>query len=88
MEYGYLFIVMILGFLTLFAFSFYFKKNKIHNEEEGEKKFKWTYIFIGPYLFDLLNDELYGRKKLLNKRELIGWIVVLLILVIVFTFEL
>ncbi len=88
MEYGYLFLVIISGSLTLFAVSLFFNKNRIHKGEEGKKRFKWTYIFIVPYLFDLLNTELYGRQELLRKREVIGWGIVLLLLIIAITFDL
>lgn len=86
MEYGFLLIVSILGLLSFFSFLFYLKKNKIFGDDK--KKFRWSYIFIVPYLIESLNKELYGREKLLKKSELIGWGLVLLLVIIVVTFGL
>lgn len=85
MEYSYLFAAIILG-LVSFGTLFYLKEKKIYGSDK--KKFRWTYVFIGPYLIELLNKELHGRKKLLKKSELIGWGFVFLLLIVVITFDL
>lgn len=57
-------------------------------DESNKRKFKWTYLLVGPYLFGLINNEINSRKNFLNKREIIGWIVVILVLAVVMVFDL
>lgn len=80
--------ILIIGFnicSNFFILLFYFKRKKFFGDD---KKFRWSYIFIGPYFFQLLNNELHGRKNLFTRRELIGWLIVILLLVIAISFGL
>lgn len=53
-----------------------------HTPAPNYRRFKWHYIFIGPFLFDVLHTEVAKRDRLLTTRELIGWGVVLIVIVV------
>lgn len=81
-QYGYVIIASLFAIVSIFIV--------IHTgSHTDETKFKWTYLFIGPYLFDLLHKEIKNRsrKKLLTKREIIGWGLFFLLLAILVYFD-
>jgi hypothetical protein len=71
-------LVCLIAIVFVVALVLYARKS----EPVGEMKLKWHYIFLWPLLIDWLRKDPKRPGTFFTKRELIGWAVVLLIVVL------
>ena len=78
LAYWPLMLVCLIGIVFVTALILYARKS----EPSGEFKFKWHYLFLWPLLIDWLQKDPKRAGVLFTKRELIGWAIVLLVVVV------
>jgi hypothetical protein len=77
-HYGYLIGGCVLGIVGWCLAVWYIKRTPAPDY----RRFKWHYVLVGPFLFDLLHAEIAKRGQLVTRRELIGWGIVLIIIIV------
>lgn len=76
--YWPLVLVCVIGVALIVTLVLYARKS----EPVREIRFKWHYLFLWPLLFDWLQKDPKRAGVLFTKRELIGWGLVLLLVVV------
>ena len=71
-------LVCVIGVAFIAALVIYARTSK----PVGEIRFRWKYLFLWPLLFDWLQKDPKRAGVLFTKRELIGWGLVLLLVVV------
>jgi uncharacterized membrane protein len=83
-KYGYI-ITGIGLFLAFFVAVFFFQRR--HSSVDDKKVGIGWYLLLGPFAFIKWHARRTGKNMLLTKRETIGWMVVLVLMLIIFLWE-
>jgi hypothetical protein len=79
-RYGFFVLAILIGLSGLVA-AYFRAQRYVRSEDQGPSV--WDYVLLWPLLFNKTSADLASRqRRLLTTREIVGWLIVLVLIVV------
>jgi hypothetical protein len=83
-RYGFFVLTIVIGLSGLFA-AYYRAQKYVRSEDQSPSV--WDYVLLWPLLFNKTSADTASRqRRLLTTREIVGWLIVLVLIVVAILF--